>query len=774
MSIIVTQAKNGYLQEVIKLLHAGYSVEEQDSDNATALYWSACRGYPEICKVLLDFRSQVNTKVKWGSTPLHAAADRGQIDCIKILIYEGKADVNVQNDRGDTPLHLSCYRGFVDIVRILIDARANPFTKNKQKKTALQEAHSQNFHVITDILDKYQIEFERSKLSSIDRRNPLKSTNWHSHPPVEYTNNLGSSSTSNFSRNLRQHSLRESNYNISSQFMQEECCEGSDHMLPESMMTSSSDMLAFNQSGLREPTESEMNFSSGTSTEISKETVESFAEVLQIDLAICKDKIGSLEMDNDKLKIELKKAHQLLFEEQRARQELVRRSHMNKTELAKRVSEAETKSLTNGFKSSEKTELKLCHKNILDLIRSRNISFDWSKLCDNVQKLWQRLDYDFSLDVAGREWILNREYTVVGDIPVNHYGTGQRDGSCSLVFRIKHKEKFYMLKMMINLINLQFFDHNCGYSIDEYLVDSFGPEYLVPLLLSSGHPNIINILHYYQGSTASFKRFQSLLVPQNLDVPIEMANRTTFLVLPEYPTTLKTFMLEQKQAMETPLYGLSELFLLQFVYQLLSSIVFLQSKKIVHRDIKADNIFLDYYLRPVLGDFGLARCLNDRNGRPSRFVEKGQASAGNSHAWAPELCRYSRCSPELLPQTVLLEDIYSKSDGFAAARMIYSILQPEDAFPTSSPNVPHYENSKIPELPSELFPEFRTILRDLVLNDPVDRPTVKQAMFRVGGLLFSPNEQEVTSLQEMTQYQEARLLTLSAVDSETWYETRNT
>ena len=63
--------------------------------------------------------------------------------------------MNVQNQRGDTALHLAAYRGFKEIVQVLVEAWADPFAKNGQSKTPLQEAQSQQHSAVADILQKY-------------------------------------------------------------------------------------------------------------------------------------------------------------------------------------------------------------------------------------------------------------------------------------------------------------------------------------------------------------------------------------------------------------------------------------------------------------------------------------------------------------------------------------------------------------------------------------------------------------------------------------------
>lgn len=86
MAELIVASKNGYYNKVVELLRSGFSVKTRDRDNATALYWGACRGHAQICAELVRAGSDIDARVKWGSTALHAGADRGHVECVKLLI----------------------------------------------------------------------------------------------------------------------------------------------------------------------------------------------------------------------------------------------------------------------------------------------------------------------------------------------------------------------------------------------------------------------------------------------------------------------------------------------------------------------------------------------------------------------------------------------------------------------------------------------------------------------------------------------------------------
>src|SRR5262245_51399848 len=72
----------------------------------------------EEVKKILEKRRSVGEREERGDTPLHAAALKGRMSIVNLLLQHG-ADPNVQNNAGSTPLHKAVVGGWIGVAKRL-------------------------------------------------------------------------------------------------------------------------------------------------------------------------------------------------------------------------------------------------------------------------------------------------------------------------------------------------------------------------------------------------------------------------------------------------------------------------------------------------------------------------------------------------------------------------------------------------------------------------------------------------------------------------------
>nr|XP_019936348.1 PREDICTED: espin-like protein [Paralichthys olivaceus] len=93
------------------------SMSSQDRDGATALHFAASRGHYCILERLLHLGSKVITDY-WGGTPLHDAAENGEMKCCRILLAN-QANPSDQDIDGFTAADLAEYNGHCECATYL-------------------------------------------------------------------------------------------------------------------------------------------------------------------------------------------------------------------------------------------------------------------------------------------------------------------------------------------------------------------------------------------------------------------------------------------------------------------------------------------------------------------------------------------------------------------------------------------------------------------------------------------------------------------------------
>lgn len=122
----------------------------------TPLHFAAREANVSAAQFLLSSRADVNTRDKWGRTPLFAAIYEEPLvmDRVPIvtLLLENGADVNAQDEAGDTPLHMAAL-GETEVVGVLLKHGADVNAVNAAGETPLHKAvHYPEYEVVQELL----------------------------------------------------------------------------------------------------------------------------------------------------------------------------------------------------------------------------------------------------------------------------------------------------------------------------------------------------------------------------------------------------------------------------------------------------------------------------------------------------------------------------------------------------------------------------------------------------------------------------------------------
>uniref|UniRef100_A0AC34R6V2 Protein kinase domain-containing protein n=1 Tax=Panagrolaimus sp. JU765 TaxID=591449 RepID=A0AC34R6V2_9BILA len=236
---------------------------------------------------------------------------------------------------------------------------------------------------------------------------------------------------------------------------------------------------------------------------------------------------------------------------------------------------------------------------------------------------------------------------------------------------------------------------------------SFGDVQLIP----KHHPNVIKLHTAFTDIMPILPDANKLYpaaLPNNEDyIPLEQEPKTLFIVMKRYHMTLRNYMLTCKRNYWT----------LRIMYgQLLESIVFLYDHKIAHRDMKSDNILLDFDYEDDLTDLG-----------------------GNLSLQAPEIRRSKPKKGKIID--------FSMADLWSTGTMGYEIFTRINPF-YSRLNSKYYEEDDLAQLPRRLHYAVKEVTYKMLRVDPKQRPKPHVAANVVSISLFRFGKDVKTFLEE--------------------------
>ncbi|XP_040009667.1 serine/threonine-protein kinase PINK1, mitochondrial [Xiphias gladius] len=239
----------------------------------------------------------------------------------------------------------------------------------------------------------------------------------------------------------------------------------------------------------------------------------------------------------------------------------------------------------------------------------------------------------------------------------------------------------------------------------------------VPPKRVSAHPNVIRVYRAFTADVPLLPGAQEEypdVLPARLN-PAGLGNdRTLFLVMKNYPCTLRQYL-----EVSTPGGRQGSL----MVLQLLEGVDHLCRQGVAHRDLKSDNVLLEFDSdccpRLVISDFGCCLAQSDSSLQlpfNSIWVNRG----GNASLMAPEVAT-------AVPGCGVVID-YSKADAWAVGAISYEIFgQCNPFYRAVGLQSRSYEEGQLPSLPSRVPADVQLVVRLLLRRNPSKRPSARVA-----------------------------------------------
>lgn len=231
------------------------------------------------------------------------------------------------------------------------------------------------------------------------------------------------------------------------------------------------------------------------------------------------------------------------------------------------------------------------------------------------------------------------------------------------------------------------------------------------------HPNVIRVYRAFTADVPLLPGAQEEypdVLPTRLNPHGLGNNRTLFLVMKNYPCTLRQYLKVSKP---------SRRHASLMVLQLLEGVDHLCRQGVAHRDLKTDNVLAEFDSdgcpRLVITDFGC--CLTQRDSSlhlpfNSMWVNRG----GNASLMAPEVAT-------AVPGPNVVID-YSKADAWSVGAISYEIFGQQNPFyrAVGLESRKYYEN-ELPPLPSSVPGDLQLVIQLLLRRNPNKRPSARVA-----------------------------------------------
>ncbi|XP_068143308.1 LOW QUALITY PROTEIN: serine/threonine-protein kinase polo [Drosophila tropicalis] len=239
---------------------------------------------------------------------------------------------------------------------------------------------------------------------------------------------------------------------------------------------------------------------------------------------------------------------------------------------------------------------------------------------------------------------------------------------------------------------------------------------------SLNHPNIVKFHSYFED-------------PQNIYIVLELCKKRSMMELHKRRKSITEFECRY------------------YIYQIIQGVKYLHDNRIIHRDLKLGNLFLDDMLHVKIGDFGLATRIEYEGerkktlcGTPNYIAPEILTKKGHSFEvdiWSIGCVMYTLLVGQPPFETKTLKDTYSKIKNCEyrvpnylrkpAASMVIAMLQPN---PESRPvigDLLNFEFLKATPVPTFLPSSCLTMAPRLGANDTIEDPNHRKPLGEMNG-----------------------------------------
>ena len=155
---LVAALEGKHFQTADLLRHNGADLRIRGKYGTNPLHAAADTGNFDMVRILVDYDpANIHAGSESGSTPLHWASTSLHFKASSVvrLLLEYGADINVRNQKGQTPLHWASSGGILEVVRLLLEHGADIEAKRDDGLTALQVAAENGYDGVVEFLREH-------------------------------------------------------------------------------------------------------------------------------------------------------------------------------------------------------------------------------------------------------------------------------------------------------------------------------------------------------------------------------------------------------------------------------------------------------------------------------------------------------------------------------------------------------------------------------------------------------------------------------------------